>query len=172
MAPVRAYVATSRSGTDLEMRERVRRHRADRGEGWITIEPESVSPNGPLNAVAALERAAAEAGVVLFDCVTLWLADRLWRESGSAGEFDDDHIVREADALAAFLICCPVPVALVTNEVGWGLVPDYPLGRRFRDMAGLVNQRLGDACQGVVLAVCGQPLVIKGGFELLQPEAK
>lgn len=162
LAVSRVYVATARqadpSGADPEMLARVLRHQADRGAGWMTVEPEHVSPHRPLDAVAALRHAASLAQVALFDCVTLWLSDHIY----GAMPATDEDILAQVDALASYLPTCPIPVALVTNEVGFGLVPDNPMGRRFRDLAGFANQRLGQACEGVVLAVCGQPLLIKG----------
>lgn len=170
MAASRAYVASARhigshgsGGTlaDAEMLERVKRHQAERCAGWITVEPEQISPQGPLDAVAALRHAATQAQVALFDCVTLWLSDHLYGSTPAA----DERILAEVDALAAYLPVCPIPVALVTNEVGLGLVPDNAMGRRFRDLTGFANQRLGHACEAVVLSVCGQPLLIKGNCQ-------
>lgn len=159
--PRRVYVATSRgfvaeavTAGDDELRRRVLKHRADRGAGWTTLEPDDISPDAPLDMVQALHRAAAMADVALVDCVTLWLAD--WLCHG-----DEDALLREVTALAEFVPVCPVPLALVSNEVGYGLVPDNAMGRQFRDVAGMANQRLAEACQGVVLAVCGQPLCVK-----------
>lgn len=161
VAPSRAYVATSRQvgshAPDAEMLARVQRHQADRGAGWLTVEPEHISPHGPLDAVAALRYAASHAQVALFDCVTLWLSDHLYGPHPAS----DECILAKVDTLADYLAASPIPVALVTNEVGLGLVPDNAMGRRFRDLTGFANQRLGHACEAVVLAVCGQPLVIK-----------
>jgi len=155
----RAFVATARmdAGNDAEMRARVARHQADRGEGWVTIEPHLVSPAGPLDAVAALEMAAGQADAAVFDCVTLWLAGWLFAVPPAS----DEAILREADKLADWLVRAPIAVALVSNEVGYGIVPEQAVARRFRDLAGFVNQRLAAACTHVTLAVCGLPLQVK-----------
>lgn len=166
----RAYVATARGfsvtadSQDAEMTDRVLRHRAVRGDSWFTVEPDDVSPDAPLDAVAALQLAvAAGAEVILFDCVTLWLADQLMHDA------DPPLLQHRLDALATCVSTLPVPLALVTNELGSGLVPDNAPSRQFRDMAGLANQRLGQICDSVVLAVCGQPLVVKSPGMTLPP---
>ncbi len=161
----RVYVATARgrctvdkngaANLDVEMQTRIARHRQLRGAGWCTVEADDVCPGRPLDAVKALQIATSRAEAVLFDCVTLWLADWLCNDA------DDGCILAQADALADWLGSTDNPTALVTNEVGWGLVPATPLGRRFRDMAGLVNQRLAAACDSVRLVACGLPLILK-----------
>lgn len=159
------YIATARRPEDdPELLARIARHQRLRNAAWVTLEPEAVPvpphdakrPFPPLDAAAALRLAARQGDAALFDCVTLWLSGLL------LAELDDDAILRRADDLAEGLSTLPIPVALVTNETGSGLAPSTLLGRRFRDLAGLVNQRLAEACPGVVLAVCGLPLVVKG----------
>ena len=161
----RVYVATARhrqvgewEGTtcsDDEMMKRITRHRRLRGDGWCTVEADEVCPDGPLDAVKALQLAVSRAEAVLFDCVTLWLSEWI------CSDVDDDSILLQAETLANWLRSSSNPVALVTNEVGWGLVPSTPLGRRFRDLSGLVNQRLAASCDSVRLVVCGLPLILK-----------
>ena len=159
-----AYVATARAdlgGKDTEFARRIARHRAERGYGWRTFEPQAFSVAGrgscDLHDVpTALRCAAAETEGVLLDCVTLWLSGLL------AGGLDDKAVLVELDRFLAVLPTLDVPVALVSNEIGWGLVPPDAATRRFRDLAGLVNQRLAAAADGLILAVCGQPLAVKG----------
>lgn len=159
-----AYVATARAdlgGKDAEFALRITRHQANRGHGWRTFEPQAFSVAGrgtsALHDVpTALRCAAAETEGVLFDCVTLWLAGLL------ASGLDDKGVLAELDRLLAVFPTLDVPVALVSNEVGWGLVPPDAATRRFRDLAGLVNQRLAAAADGLILAVCGLPLAVKG----------
>ncbi len=165
-SPSRAYVATARcrriveesgctTGADDEMRVRIARHQQLRGKGWCTVEADELSPHRPLDAVTALEVAACRAEAILFDCVTLWLSEWVCCNA------DDVRILSQVDVLADWLRSASRPIALVTNEVGWGVVPSTPLGRRFRDMAGLANQRLAAACDSVRLVVCGLPLTLK-----------
>lgn len=139
------YVATAEAGDD-EMRVRIVRHQERRGPRWTTVEaPRAVGP--------ALR--ATTAAAVLVDCVTLWLSNLLL--AGAA----DAELLNAADELARAAQACAAPVVLVTNEVGDGIVPDNPLARRFRDLAGLINQRLAAAAAEVVLVACGLPLRLR-----------
>ena len=137
------YVATAESG-DAEMAERIASHRARRGASWHTIE-------APRDLAASLQSSSAAA--VLVDCLTLWLSNLLL-----AGADIDMEIGRLEHALAAG----GAPVVMVANEVGSGIVPDHPLGRRFRDLQGLLNQRIAARADRVVLVVAGLPLALKG----------
>jgi adenosylcobinamide kinase/adenosylcobinamide-phosphate guanylyltransferase len=139
----RIYIATARS-LDAEMAERIARHRQKRGELWRTEEV-------PLDLVAALRTTDGE-GVRLVDCLTLWLSNLLHAGADPS---------TEANALIDCLRAQASPVVLVTNEVGQGIVPDNPLARRFRDAAGLLNQRVAQIADEVVLVVSGLPLVLK-----------
>ena len=145
----RAYVATA-GVRDDEMAARIALHRAVRGEGWVTVEAAGK------DLAQTLRDLPPETGVALVDCTTLWLAGLMEQD------LDDARILTLADELAALLPSLTFPVAFVHNETGWGLVPEYPLGRRFRDLSGLVGQKLAAACDTVVLAVCGLPLTVKG----------
>lgn len=140
----RRYIATAEAWDD-EMRDRIARHRADRGDGWLTVE-------APLDLPAALGE-ARDHEVVLVDCATLWLSNHLLR---------DADLGAQATALRAALAACAAPVVVVSNEVGWGIVPDNALARAFRDAQGRLNQQLAmDA--GLVLGVmAGLPIVLKG----------
>jgi adenosylcobinamide kinase/adenosylcobinamide-phosphate guanylyltransferase len=136
---------------DAEMADRASRHQAARGGEWMTIEQ---ARSGSLARV--LRDLPANTGAALVDCTTLWLAGLM--EQG----LDDARILDLVDELAGLVPSLPFPLALVHNETGWGLVPEYPLGRRFRDLSGLAGQKLAVACGTVVLAVCGLPLALKG----------
>ena len=148
----RIYVATAgRHDSDPEMQERIARHRAERERLWAE------TAETPLNPVTALQ-AAAQAGnqVAMMDCVTLWL-----NNLGHQHDWNEQVILTAVDGLAAFLAAPPLDIAVVTNEVGDGIVPDNALARRFRDLQGWANQRLAAAAHNVVLVVCGIPLEIK-----------
>jgi adenosyl cobinamide kinase/adenosyl cobinamide phosphate guanylyltransferase len=139
------YVATA-VPSDEEMELRIARHQARRGQGWSAVE-------APRLLAAALADTAA-AGV-LVDCVTLWLTNLLLDGASDA------DLVGASDELGVAARAGARPVVLVTNEVGGGIVPDNPLARRFRDVAGLVNQRLAAVADEVVLVACGLPLRLR-----------
>lgn len=139
-----AYIATAQA-FDAEMAERIAHHRADRGARWHTVE-------APLDLPGAILGAQKENAVILVDCLTLWMSNLILagQDTGQAG-----------DALCAAVGQCDVPLALVANEVGLGIVPDNALARRFRDAAGWLNQRLAAQMEEVVFVAAGLPLWLK-----------
>ena len=143
LPPPWLYLATAQAG-DAEMTARIATHRSRRGSQWQTIE-------APRDLAAALK--SCQTMPVLVDCLTLWLSNLLL-----AGADTDDEITQLESALAA----AKAPVVLVANEVGYGIVPDHPLGRRFRDLQGVLNQRMAARADRVVLVVAGLPLTVKG----------
>jgi adenosylcobinamide kinase / adenosylcobinamide-phosphate guanylyltransferase len=143
LPPPWIYVATAEPG-DAEMAERIAIHRTRRGAGWNTLEV-------PRDLAGALS--AHEGTPFLVDCLTLWLSNVLL-----AGADIDVEIER----LECALTRATAPLVMVANEVGFGIVPDNPLGRRFRDAQGLLNQRIAARADRVVLVVAGLPLTIKG----------
>lgn len=140
----RVYAATATAG-DEEMRERIARHRVNRGEGWRTVEE-------PLELVALLQREATAGHAVLVDCLTLWLSNLI-----QADRDPED----EAHQLGALLRDAARAVVLVSNEVGLGIVPEAPLGRSFRDAQGRLNQTIAAAVPTVVFVAAGFPLWLK-----------
>ncbi len=138
----RLYLATAQAH-DAEMAERIARHRADRGAGWMTAEePRAIAP----------VIAQARTDVLLLDCLTLWLTNLML-----AGDDPEAETGVLLDALAT----APCPVILVSNEVGLGLVPETALGRAFRDAQGRLNQRVAAAVPRVTFVAAGLPLVLK-----------
>jgi adenosylcobinamide kinase/adenosylcobinamide-phosphate guanylyltransferase len=144
LGPPRVFLATAQAGDD-EMAARIARHRADRPRGWRTVEE-------PLRLAQALRR--FEGGVVLIDCLTLWLANLM----NDDAEFDPAASIEE---LLRALRARRAAVVVVTNEVGSGIVPESPLGRAFRDDAGVMNQRVAEAADEAHLVVAGRALRIK-----------
>jgi adenosylcobinamide kinase / adenosylcobinamide-phosphate guanylyltransferase len=140
----RRYIATAEAWDD-EMRDRIAQHQADRAEGWTTVE-------APLDLPAALA-SARKNEAVLIDCATLWLTNHL---------LADHDIPAQTDALIVALAACPAPVVIVSNETGWGIVPENALARRFRDEQGRLSQRLAAAAGLVVTVIAGLPMVLKG----------
>ena len=141
----RAYIATAQA-FDAEMEDRIRQHRADRGAGWETVE-------APVNLVGAIRSASGSGVAVLVDCLTLWLSNLLLAEA------DLEAASAElASAVASF----DGPIVIVSNEVGFGIVPDNALARRFRDAAGRLNQQIAGVSGAVDLVVSGIAVRIKG----------
>lgn len=147
------YIATAAAG-DREMADRVKLHRARRPRDWGTVEEEKD--------VSRVVSDGREGDVFLLDCVTVWITNLILDNQLSGQAFDEKEkyvmgrVFQLADAVenGAHLI-------LVSNEVGLGLVPEYPLGRLFRDLAGKVNQVLAAKADQVYFVVAGLPLEIK-----------
>jgi adenosylcobinamide kinase/adenosylcobinamide-phosphate guanylyltransferase len=142
-----AFLATARA-LDGDMASRIARHRAERPSRWTTIEE-------PHEVGAACRRAARSNDLVVVDCVTVWVSNLMERGD------DDAMVLAAADDLAKLLRERLVSVILVSNEVGEGVHPPTELGRRFRDLLGLVNQRLAAAADRVTLMVAALPLTVK-----------
>ncbi|MBN2233454.1 MAG: bifunctional adenosylcobinamide kinase/adenosylcobinamide-phosphate guanylyltransferase [Deltaproteobacteria bacterium] len=146
----RAYIATAEV-SDREMAERIARHQDQRGSAWLmTIEE-------PRELPAALRRVAANYDIIMVDCVTIWLANLMLADDTRP----DAALLARVNDLTAALRETTARTVLVTNEVGSGIVPENRLARRFRDLAGLANQRLAAAAGSVYLVACGLPLKLK-----------
>jgi adenosylcobinamide kinase/adenosylcobinamide-phosphate guanylyltransferase len=143
LPPPWLYVATAEAG-DSEMVARVAAHQARRGPSWTTIET-------PRNVAETLGTHADTPTLV--DCLTLWLSNVM---------LADADVDAEIEQLDGALARAAAPIVLVANEVGFGIVPDSALGRRFRDLQGLLNQRIAARADRVVLVVAGLPLILKG----------
>jgi adenosylcobinamide kinase / adenosylcobinamide-phosphate guanylyltransferase len=140
------FIATATAG-DQEMAERIARHRRERPIAWRTIEE-------PMALDAALAHAPADA-LVIVDCLTLWVSNRL--QHGVS----DTEIEREAENAARRAANHPAPVIAVSNEVGLGIVPDNPLGRAYRDQLGRVNVAWAAVADHVLLLVAGRVLTLE-----------
>jgi adenosylcobinamide kinase/adenosylcobinamide-phosphate guanylyltransferase len=139
------YVATAQAG-DPEMAERIAAHRRRRPPAWRTVE-------APRDLESVLETEAGEGRAVLVDCLTLWLSNLM---------FSDADVETRGATLAVMAKQVAGLRVLVSNEVGLGLVPDTPLGRRFRDAQGRLNQKIAAIADRVVFMAAGLPLVLKG----------
>ncbi len=145
------YVATGLP-TDQEMEERIRRHRKSRPTHWNTLEE-------PLDLTAGIEAELASASgstAVLVDSLDVWVANLLMEHQSEAST------MCAVDGLISLACRGPAPYFLVSSEVGLSLVSPEPLGRRFQDLLGLVNQRIAAAADWVYLLVAGIPTEIKG----------
>ncbi|HTW08034.1 MAG TPA: bifunctional adenosylcobinamide kinase/adenosylcobinamide-phosphate guanylyltransferase [Acidimicrobiales bacterium] len=139
------FIATAEA-RDEEMAARIAEHRRDRPHQWVTVE-------APLQ----LERALAtvsDTGTVVVDCLTLWVANMI--EVGAS----DAEVSKEASDLAARAEQRRGLVVVVSNEVGSGLVPGEPLGRRYRDLLGAVNVICARQARAAYLVVAGLALAL------------
>lgn len=136
-------IATAVAG-DEEMRRRIAHHQRERGDRWTTVE-------APLELAGAVTALAGGATAVV-DCLTLWLSNLILEKRDPEAEMT--QLLQVVDASPARLI-------LVSNEVGLGIVPANPLGRRFRDEQGRLNQRAAEAADEVILLTAGLPLTLK-----------
>ncbi len=148
------YVATAEA-RDAEMASRIAHHQSRRPEGWSTLE-------APREVGRTLAAAAADADVVLLDCLTLLLSNLML----DLGDDPDEEVASarldsEIDSLLAAYERSRWSLILVSNEVGWGLVPPYPLGRVYRDVLGRAHQRLAAQADHVYLVIAGIPLDLK-----------
>lgn len=146
--PRRVFIATAEPFDD-EMRDRITRHQEERGSGWRTIE-------APLDLAGALRSVGDLEAAVVIDCLTVWLGNLMHR---------DGEITEESppctDLLNALKRAESKRIILVTNEISMGIVPADALSRRFRDVAGRLNQRVAALADRVILTVCGLPVTIK-----------
>lgn len=133
---------------DGEMRDKVARHREERPSGWITLEH-------PADLERALVPHEGKADAALVDCLTLYLSEALIK-----GE-EQDTILKRVERFCQYAQKSSMPIIVVSNEVGFGIVPETPLGRAFRDLAGSANQITARLAQNVWLVAAGIPLSLK-----------
>lgn len=143
----RAFLATGQP-LDEEMAERIRRHQAERGSEWTTIEE-------PVDIAAVIERESGRFDAVVVDCLTLWLSNVM----GDPKKDPEAEIAKLRDCLACRR---DVTLVLITNEVGGGIVPGNALARLYRDLAGEMNQAIATIAGEVYWMVFGLPLAVKG----------
>jgi adenosylcobinamide kinase/adenosylcobinamide-phosphate guanylyltransferase len=157
-----AYIATAQA-LDAEMQERIAVHRQKRADSWQTYEI-------PLGVGCALSENPPQAEVVLLDCLTLLVANLLLEAAPDVDQPDQvqatTRVKTEIDDLLTTIRSSPAEWIVVSNEVGLGLVPPYPLGRIYRDLLGWANQRLASAAWKVVFMIAGIPMRLEVEPEL------
>jgi len=148
--PMRCYLATGQAG-DAEMGERIGRHRDRRGGGWETVEE-------PLELTREVNRVDGSGSytVLLVDCITLWLSNLLFHFDGDVA----GALLRVADFTESF-VRLSTPLIIVTGEVGMGIVPEHPLAKSFRDLAGEANECIAAKADEVYVTISGLPLKLK-----------
>lgn len=149
------YIATAEI-LDEEMAERVRLHKARRDARWINHE-------APYHAEKTFAALGSETQAVLFDCLTIYMANLLYGKNAPEGEFLErcNFVLAEIDKVLAAARACGKIVVFVTNEVGSGIVPDNQMAREYRDLAGWVNQKVAEAADHVYYCVAGQAVDVK-----------
>lgn len=149
-----AYIATAQA-LDEEMQGRIAIHRQNRPNNWETLEISS-------RVGQTLAKSPPQAAVILLDCLTLLVANRLLEVVPDLDQPDEaaamDQVQKEIDELLAEIQSSPADWIVVSNEVGLGLVPPYPLGRMYRDLLGWANQRLARRANRVVFMIAGMPM--------------
>lgn len=149
----RAYVATC-PVIDEEMAERVRKHKAVRCHAdWETIE-ETLDLAGAI-------RGAGTFRVLLVDCLTLWANNLLYEAGQEGGVFTEEEMAERCRDLVGACRSFTGTIIFVTNELGMGIIPENEAARRFRDLAGRMNQMIAAAAGTVTLLVSGLPLALK-----------
>jgi len=142
-----AYLATAKA-IDKEMEERIKKHRNSRPSKWATFEVDGKLED-------SLIEACKEAEAVIVDCLTIYVARRMEKT------VDDDEIVNEVASAVKKAKSAGKTIMLVSNEVGLGIVPDYPVGRRYRDLMGTTNQKVAKLADHVLFTVAGLTVDIK-----------
>jgi adenosylcobinamide kinase / adenosylcobinamide-phosphate guanylyltransferase len=141
------FIATAEP-LDEEMRRRIELHQRTRPAGFQTLEE-------PRKLPALVESLVGHADLIVIDCLTIWISNLM------GDGLSDGAILGEAGTLVDLLSKLAFPAIVVTDEVGWGVVPDHPAGRRFRDLLGWANQAVARAANEVLLMVAGCPLRLK-----------
>ncbi len=141
------FIATARA-LDEEMAERIRLHKSSRGPDWQLVEE-------PIEISKALRTRCGDVEAVLIDCLTVWLSNVLLEKG-------DQKIDMYQDDLLETLSAREQTVVVVSNEVGMSIVPENPLGRKFRDLSGQINQKIAAMADKVIFLTAGLPMVLKG----------
>ena len=141
------FVATA-IPKDEEMLERVKKHKEERGKEWDLAEE-------GFNLASALTEKGNKYDVILVDCLTLWVSNLMMC-------CDENEIAKHFDALLGTLKKSKQKIILVSNDVGMGIVPINELARKFRDMAGILNQKIARMADKAVLMVSGLPVYLTG----------
>jgi len=153
----RAVMVATGQAWDQEMRERIARHQADRAArvpGMVTVEE-------PLALADVVRRHSDEKTLVVVDCLTLWLTNRMM-PADPAQALGEEAVVASGEDLCATIAAAPGPVVLVGNEIGLGVIPMGREVRAFVDALGRLNQQVAAACERVTLMAAGLPLTLKG----------
>ncbi len=151
------YLATAQA-LDIEMKERIRKHRQRRPENWTTVE----EPLDVTRVIAECQRGTT----VLLDCLTLYLSNLFFKYEFLSVDCQEQTINNHIIELADIVKQSNANIIIVSNELGWGVVPENNLARRFRDLAGMANQTIAAICDEVYFLISGLPVRVKGGCDV------
>lgn len=141
------FIATS-IPLDKEMKQRIQKHKKQRDKTWTCIEE-------PINIYDTINKCALKADVIIIDCLTIWVSNLLLLFCKNQRKKETFEIKEEVKLLKKALKKTKCPVYLVSNEVGYGVVPDNKLGRNFRDLVGFVNQSIAKTADKVFITIAG-----------------
>ena len=147
------YIATAEAG-DEEMARRIAAHRQSRPAHWLTLE-------APQRVGATLSKTIEQPDILLLDCITLLVSNIILAHEADSQDKIEMVVQQELEAIRQAHLTLNLPLIVVSNEVGLGLVPPYPLGRTYRDILGRANQTLAAQADKVLFMVAGLPLTIK-----------
>ena len=146
----KAFIATAEA-LDEEMVKRIDRHKRERGDAWDTYEE-------PIRIIETIKNIEGKYGAIVVDCLTLWLSNLMHANSDITQEIENlVEVLKDSS-----LITHHSSLYLVSNEVGTGIVPENRLAREFRDLAGIMNQKVARASDEVFVVLAGIPVKIKG----------
>jgi adenosylcobinamide kinase/adenosylcobinamide-phosphate guanylyltransferase len=139
------YIATARA-VDEEMKDRIERHKRERGEKWITIE-EPIEVDGVLKKIP-------KGSIIIIDCLTTWLTNLL---------IENYDVEEKTNKLLDLLlkIKTDLDLFLISNEVGLGIIPYNPLARKFIDLSGNLHQKVAQIADEVYFIICGCAIKVK-----------
>jgi len=146
----KAFIATAEA-LDEEMKNRIEKHKGERGEGWDTYEE-------PLRVTEVIKNIEGKYGAIVVDCLTLWLSNLMHANLDITSEIEKIIEVLRNSKLQT----TNSNLFLISNEVGAGIVPENKLAREFRDLAGTMNQKVAGVSDEVFMVVAGIPVKIKG----------
>lgn len=147
------FIATGKA-VDEEMRGRIDAHKLKRPDNWRTIEADGDIPF----ILEGLEKDGTDKGgceTVLIDCISFYVADLM-----NTYDKKEEEIMDHFNDIKKYFTGHR-DVVMVSSEVGFGLVPPYPLGREYRDTLGMVNQLLAGSADRVTMMVAGIPMTVK-----------
>ncbi len=147
----KVYIATAEA-LDEEMKKRIEKHRMQRGKDWDSYEE-------PLKISDVIKKTEGRYQIIVVDCLTLWLSNIMHINSDIGYEIENLIETLRTTHQAS-------QIYIVSNEVGTGIVPENEMSRRFRDMAGLLNQKIAGVADKVYMVVAGIPIKIKDKGEL------